>query len=328
MRRVFQIAIATFSIALVNSCAKSTTFSGNITTPSGGSIITNVTYGSNFNWLGQTEELKLDVYKPTVAGDVATKHPLVVWIHGGGFLTGDKEAAAKFSTLLANKGFVVAPIDYRLGWTKSDTNPCDADTAQAFEAYYRALQDTRAAIRYLVANAATYGIDTNWIFIGGASAGGVTSLSIPYYTPENYMQYFNSATIAKLGPLDSDNNLTNTFRIKGIMAMWGAISSPDVITSQNAVPTIFFHGTDDNVVPFDVGPFYICPNFQVGYGTKPLYEKLTSLGVPAVAHIEPGGGHGVYTEEFRADNSACFLKSLMSKTPEKGYYIGDASSCQ
>lgn len=328
MRRVFQIAIATFSIALVNSCAKSTTFSGNITTPSGGSIITNVTYGSNVNWLGQTEELKLDVYKPTVAGDVATKHPLVVWIHGGGFLTGDKEAAAKFSTLLANKGFVVAPIDYRLGWTKSDTNPCDADTAQAFEAYYRALQDTRAAIRYLVANAATYGIDTNWIFIGGASAGGVTSLSIPYYTPENYMQYFNSATIAKLGPLDSDNNLTNTFRIKGIMAMWGAISSPDVITSQNAVPTIFFHGTDDNVVPFDVGPFYICPNFQVGYGTKPLYEKLTSLGVPAVAHIEPGGGHGVYTEEFRADNSACFLKSLMSKTPEKGYYIGDASSCQ
>lgn len=331
--RLSQLITLFVSVLVLNACTKERTNPSNdITTPTPtGKVIKDVSYGSNVNWVGQTEDLQLDLYLPATSSDNFTsqKYPLLVWVHGGGFLVGDKETSGKFCSLMAAKGFVVAPINYRLGWTKSETNPCHADTTEAFQAYYRALQDTRAAIRFLVANSAKYSIDTNWIFVGGASAGGVTSLSIPYYTPQNYEEYFSKSTISMLGPLDEGNSLTNTFKIKGVLAMWGAIGSPDVITASNATPTIFFHGTNDDVVPFDIGHFYTCDNFQVGYGTKPLYDRLTSLHVPAVAHIEPGGGHGVFTEEFRADNSACFLKSLMSKAPQSGYYIGDnAYSCE
>lgn len=331
---VFKLIPVALFIFLLNACSKNTNEPvtginpppGDTSTTPTGTVISNLTYGSAVNWQGQTEQLKLDIYKPTTGRN--TKKPLIVFVHGGGFLTGDKETAASFAELMNQKDYIVAPIDYRIGWAKDEANPCNSDSLSAFEAYYRALQDTRAAIRYLVAHADDYGIDTSWIFIGGASAGGITSLSIPYYNESNISSTFSSAIISKLGPLDADNDLTTTFSIKGIIAMWGALENPNVITASNAVPTIFFHGTDDDVCPFGIGNFYNCENMQVSYGTKPLYDRLTGFGVPAVAHVEPGGGHGVYTEEFRVDNTACFLDNLMNGTPQTGYYIGEKSSCE
>jgi len=328
---IFKILITIFSIALFNSCSKDTTYSrggGGNTTPPSADIVKDLTYASNTDWLGQSQALKLDVYLPPSRTDGA-KYPLILWVHGGGFLVGDKESAAIFSYNMSLKGFVTAPIDYRLGWTKSETDPCNGDSTEAKEAFYRAQQDARAALRYLVANADKYAIDTNWIFIGGASAGGVTSLNLPYLTQDVADNTLGKSITSNLGPLNEGNTLTNTYTIKGILAMWGAVGDPDIITKENAVPTIFFHGTDDSVVPFDIGHFYTCSSYPVGYGTKPLYELLTSYDVPAVAHIEPGGGHGVFSDDFRIDNSACFLNSLMTKTPESGYYVGDnASSCR
>lgn len=332
---VFKLIPVAAIIILLNACSKKSetpitgvtppSTSDTSTTPTG-TLISNITYGSAVNWQGQTQQLMLDVYKPNTAR--ATKKPLILFIHGGGFLTGDKSSAASFAELMNQKGYIVAPIDYRLGWAKDEANPCNSDSLSAFEAYYRALQDTRAALRYLVAHADDYGIDTSWIFIGGASAGGITSLSIPYYNQENISSTFSNAVISKLGPLDADNDLKTTFSIKGVIAMWGALENPNVITPSNAVPTIFFHGTEDDVCPFGIGHFYNCNNMQVSYGTKPLYDRLISFGVPAVAHVEPGGGHGVYTEQFRVDNSACFIENLMNGTPETGYYLGDKYSCK
>ncbi|CAN5406581.1 hypothetical protein BH10BAC2_BH10BAC2_43630 [soil metagenome] len=324
----FPIIVIILSFLFFSSCSKDTTYTVIPDNPGNtNASFSDVTYGSNTNWLGQQQELKLDVYLPP-SPTAGVKYPLIVWIHGGGFQVGDKAAGEKFADLMTVKGFIVAPINYRLGWTHSETNTCDGDTTKASEAYYRAVQDTRAALRFLVANADKYSIDTNWIFVGGASAGAVTSLGTAYTTQQVANEYLSSTT-AKLGPVDAGNTLTNSYRIKGVLSMWGAVTHPEIITRANAIPTIFFQGTDDNVVPFDVGHFYICDNFQIGYGTKPLYEKLTGFDVPAVAHIEPGGGHGVFEDDFRADNSACFLKSLMSKTPQTGYYIGDnANNCQ
>jgi dipeptidyl aminopeptidase/acylaminoacyl peptidase len=320
------ILIAIISATFLFSCSKDSTYSRNITTPSDDKF-TDITYGANINWLGQNEDLKLDVYLPPTRTEGA-KYPLLVWIHGGGFLTGDKATSDKFCSQFAEEGFVVSSINYRIGWTKSGTNPCDGDTTEAKEAYYRAVQDARAAIRYLVANAGQYAVDTNWIFIGGASAGGVTSLSLPYLTDALASAYLGSDITSKLGSLNASNTLTNAYNIKGVLSMWGAIGDPKMITPQNAVPTIFFQGTDDNVTPFNIDPFYMCPNFMIGYGTKPLYERLTGFGTPAVAHIEPGGGHGVFTDEFRVANSVCFMKSLMTKKPERGYYTDEEYSCE
>lgn len=314
---------------LLSSCSKDNAYRNTNTPPDNpsGTAFQDVTYATNTNWLGQQEDLKLDVYQPANMVD-GVKYPLLVWIHGGGLVGGDKSSSDKFCTAIANKGFIVSSINYRLGWTQDENNTCNGDTTQAKEASYRAVQDARAALRFLVANATTYDIDTSWVFIGGASAGGIITLNTSYYTQQLADDFMPDIT-AKLGSLDQGNTLKNTYQIKGILSMWGGMSRPEIITAANAKPTIFYHGTADQVVPFDISHYYTCDNFPASYGTKPLYERLTTLGIPAVAHIEPGGGHGVFNDDFLVSNSVCFLNSLMSKTPEKGYYVGDnAMSCK
>jgi len=82
--------------------------------------------------------------------------PAVLWLHGGGWERGDKNGNSG-ALMLADAGFVTASIFYRL----SGDSPFPAD-----------IQDCKCAIRYLRANASTYGIDPDRIGVAGASAGG------------------------------------------------------------------------------------------------------------------------------------------------------------
>jgi acetyl esterase/lipase len=96
------------------------------------------------------KELKLDLYLPAVS-----KAPLVVWIHGGAWRTGSRHPTP--AAFLTERGFAVASISYRLSQ----------------EAIFPAqIQDCKAAIRWLRANAAGYGYDASRIGVWGASAGG------------------------------------------------------------------------------------------------------------------------------------------------------------
>ena len=82
--------------------------------------------------------------------------PAVLWLHGGGWERGDKNGNSG-AIMLADAGFATASIFYRL----SGDSPFPAD-----------IQDCKCAIRYLRANAGTYGVDPNRIGVAGASAGG------------------------------------------------------------------------------------------------------------------------------------------------------------
>jgi acetyl esterase/lipase len=96
--------------------------------------------------------LMLDIYRPESSGETL---PLVVWVHGGGWSGGDK--SANMALPLSGRGYVVASINYRL----SGVAPFPAQ-----------IEDCRAAIRWLRANAAKYGIDPRRIGVWGGSAGG------------------------------------------------------------------------------------------------------------------------------------------------------------
>lgn len=105
--------------------------------------------------------LVVDLYLPKSAPQQV--HPLVLFIHGGGWVAGHTRhsgALANFPEVLAAlaaEGFVVASLEYRL----------------AREAAFPAqLQDARAALRFLRANAAQYGIDGTRVGVWGGSAGG------------------------------------------------------------------------------------------------------------------------------------------------------------
>lgn len=85
------------------------------------------------------------------------KHPLVVYINGGGFINANKDGYLQQRLDLAEHGYVVASITYRVAPTSTFPAP---------------LEDVKAAIRYLRAHAATYNIDKEHVGVFGGSAGG------------------------------------------------------------------------------------------------------------------------------------------------------------
>jgi acetyl esterase/lipase len=96
----------------------------------------------------------LDLYLPE--GDGATVFPIVVLIHGGAFVSGDSSDLAGLAKLLSSEGFAAASINYRLSG----------------DALFPAgLQDVAAAVRYLRANARSWGVDAHRMGVWGESAG-------------------------------------------------------------------------------------------------------------------------------------------------------------
>ncbi|MEG3147106.1 alpha/beta hydrolase [Sphingomonas sp. RT2P30] len=107
--------------------------------------------------------LKLDLFLPPKSFAAAGPRPLIVYIHGGGWMAGGPRRSAAYSdwpkvlAMLAARGYVVASVSYRF----SREAPFPA-----------AIQDVKAGIRWLRARAATYNIDPKRAAIWGQSAGG------------------------------------------------------------------------------------------------------------------------------------------------------------
>src|SRR5438270_12467934 len=99
-------------------------------------------------------DLHLDLFLPKSG---AGPFPAVVYIHGGGWVNGKKNAFQRQAAYMATKGFVGACIEYRL-------------SGEAI--YPAALNDSKAAVRWLRVNAAKYRIDPDKIGAAGGSAGG------------------------------------------------------------------------------------------------------------------------------------------------------------
>ena len=100
------------------------------------------------------KDLLLDLYLPQ---DVRGRLPVIVFLHGGGWSGGTRTTGPDFKRFFAQDGFAMASIEYRL--TPSITFPANAE-------------DVKTAIRWIRANADTYGLDAGRIGIWGTSAGG------------------------------------------------------------------------------------------------------------------------------------------------------------
>ncbi len=103
---------------------------------------------------GTGADERLDLFLPPVG--VPRRSPVIVWVHGGGFVTGSKESVANWLKLVAAAGYPVVSVEYTRG---------------ASRAYPLPVRQLQAALAFLQANQARLGVDGSRIVLGGDSAG-------------------------------------------------------------------------------------------------------------------------------------------------------------
>lgn len=238
-------------------------------------------------------DLAMDIYTPI--GDTLQTRPCVILAYGGAYLFGSKEDEDIRSSCdsLARKGYVAVSIDYRMGLNVLDAN-------STYRAMYRGAQDYSAAVRYIKEYASDLGVDTNYIFIGGVSAGGINALHMNYLDEdERHESTYGGGlfgTWPDLGCLDCEgNNFAHSHQVRGILNLWGAMLSDDLMDAQEAVPQVSFHGTDDIIVPYVSGvPFgasLLAPSVD---GSFTIHENLDALGVANELNTFENTGHNIW----------------------------------
>ncbi len=245
--------------------------------------------------LTDLQPLRMDIYQPD--GDTLQKRPLIVLLHGGAFIIGDK-ATSTIETLandFARKGYVVAAINYRIGF-----NPASKSSLE--RAAYRSVQDARAALRFLAYNSDYFRIDPNTIFLGGSSAGAITALNAAF------MEEFERPASTKgnfwraqpdLGELDkSTNEIQGRYRICAVVNLWGAVNDTSIIDQYENIPVLSIHGDADRIVPFHYSyPFLdldtsITANIVSKlYGSLPIHRRLENTGIISELVTIPDAGH-------------------------------------
>jgi dienelactone hydrolase len=300
-------------------------------------VIYNQLYRQAQPWNSTTlQSLYMDVYYPDTTLDPLRKRPFILLVFGGGFVDGNRTMMASYCYEFAKRGFVAATIDYRLG--KDTDAPCEdpitnaADPYSEEKAQYRAIQDGDAAMRYIVAHAANFKIDTAWLFAGGFSAGAGICNGMVYVGQQeaNTLIPLSPNIQTQLGPLRGTGN---DYKIKGIFNNWGGINL-QYFDAGEAVPMVGFHGANDKVVPVEVDKKYgdkvpACGLNDSIMGTKGLFDSLTANSICVDITVLGGVGHGVWNDDslypggliFRIGRAACFFKQLMcgNCTPASPY---------
>ncbi len=270
-----------------------------------------IVYGQNTSWNGASTTLKLDVYQPT--GDTETNRPLVILVHGGSFIGGTKTDGdvVTMCQKFAKKGYVTASIDYRLGFFPFDS-------ANAVKAVVRAVQDLRAAVRFFYKDKQTtdtYKIDTNNIYVGGSSAGAITSLHLAYLDQEcEVSDYLNQTTITQLGGLEgTSGNPGYSSKVKGVLNGCGALARYSWLEAGD-VPVASVHGTNDGTVKYNRG--IVNPGTPLMYldGSRMIHERACAVGVENQFYTFLGAPHVPYAGSAAyMDTTVNFFRDFLIK---------------
>ena len=227
---------------------------------------------------GGHERNRLDIYRPE---KVEGRLPLIVSIHGGAWLGGSKDGcpAVPFVT----KGYAVASINYRL--SQHTVFPAQ-------------IEDCKAAIRWLRANATKYQIDPDRIGVWGASAGGhlVAMLGVTGSVKELegtggnldqssrvqcVVDWFGPSDLLTMAGSHDTPGSPESRLISGAVQEnkeKARNASPVTYVSKDSAPFLIMHGDQDNVVP---------PG-----QSEELAAALKKAGVEVTLQIVPGNGHG------------------------------------
>lgn len=239
--------------------------------------------------------LQMDILKPLQK----EKMPCIMYVTGGGFINANRANGIQERMKMAESGYVVASITYRVAPTARFPQP---------------LEDLKAAIRYLKANAAKFNIDAERIGVIGGSAGGylsamaaATSGSSNFDKGNNLDQsssikcavdLYGLSDLTKIGDDYSDDvkqahksaGATEALWVNGSPVFGGkdggifadlnaaAAANPITYINKNSAPMLLMHGDADTVVS---------PS-----QTDILFQALHEKGIPAERYIIPNAEHG------------------------------------
>ena len=226
------------------------------------------------------DTLQLDLYTPDE--DSEAGRPLLLYVHGGGFSGGQRNGPGinRFCRTLAARGYVVATMSYTLVM-KGKSFGCDQPAPNKIETFQLTGQDVARATRFLVDRQNEFAIDPTKVVLLGSSAGAEAILHTAYWPATRRV--------------DGQALLPPDFRYAGAVSMAGALVSLDWVTADSAIPTQFFHGTCDNLVPYGAAPHHYCdvadPGYLPLYGAEAIAEKLRALGKPYYLYTVCRGRH-------------------------------------
>ena len=250
--------------------------------PDGVEILSDLEYGT-----GGGRALKLDVVKPKTPGP--QPRPLLVWIHGGAWGSGNKEGGVEGLLWFAQQGYVCATVEYRL----SKEAPFPAQ-----------IEDCKAAIRYLRANAARFGLDPRRVGVWGSSAGAHlaallgTTGDVPDLDgaggnpsqPDDVQavcDWFAPTDLLSVGHDEADQAKHNEANSPESRLIGGPVqenrekairANPMTYVSRNDPPFLVMHGDQDPTVPIRQSEIFV--------------KALRNAGVNVTYIPVPGGGHG------------------------------------
>ena len=240
------------------------------------------------------QHLQLNLARPKT-GD--GPFPAIVCIHGGGFRAGKRESYDGLIVRLAEQGYVAITVTYRL--------------APKYQ-FPAAVHDTKAAVRWVRANAAKYKIDPSRIGTTGGSAGGhlaqflgvtagvkefegdggnpaessAVACVVNVYGPSDFTKsYGKSVDAAEVLPLFLGGNLEKARKLH-------LKASPLYWVTPVAAPTLCIHGTLDKYVAHEQAVW--------------LVDKMNAAGAEAELLTLEGAGHG-----FKGKDAETADKALM-----------------
>ncbi|MBT8327561.1 MAG: T9SS type A sorting domain-containing protein, partial [Bacteroidia bacterium] len=260
-------------------------------------------FGTAIDFAGNSRTLTMDIAYPTNDTPPMCGRPLVIVLFGGAWLSGDKSVGEvqRLMEDFAKRGYVAVAPNYRLGMFQTNSNwNCNIspifdiewnclnaqDTSEWYRAYYRAVQDTKGAIRYMVNQRENFNINVQNIFTTGFSAGGFTALGSAFLDHESEWKSFADALPdalapnviyengcikkygwdssiasmnlerASLGNLDGDLNqpATSPFRIRGVGNLFGGMffNLLDSNDGNHSAAIYGFHQPNDLIVPYNI----------------------------------------------------------------------------
>ena len=250
---------------------------------------------------GNHERHKVDIYIPEKA---ESKSGLILFIHGGGWTSGSKEAHSSDAEYFAKLGYISATMNYRYA---SESIHIDHE-----------LDDVSAVLEAIKKKCAEYGFDINKLILSGGSAGAHLAL-IYAYTKRNEAPVTPVAVCAYCPPADCARE-DFLMGIKGEFESWkfGILSmicnaeiskatlnneasqkalgkiSPINYVDENCVPTAIFYGKVDDLIP-------------VGH-IEVFDRKLTEAGVRHDLVLYPNSGHALDKDPESSEKARCVMK--------------------